>query len=82
MNESQPANIMGRPAQAKAEQEQPEERTAERSGAEPTATGPATATRWNRAFQDCPWDEDPECICAENTMQQPGRSMSKDEPDI
>lgn len=37
---------------------------------------------WDRAFQDCPWDEDPECICAENTLQEGGRGMDRDDPDI
>ena len=44
--------------------------------------GTAAMPVWDRAFQDCPWDEDPECICAENTLQEAGRGVDREEPDI
>ena len=81
MSQDQPPGAATQPAPL-TDQRQAAEHPAERSTSEPQAAEPATAPRWNRAFQDCPWDEDPECICAENTLQEPGRGVSRDEPDI
>ena len=81
MSEAHPTAAAAQPA-AQPERQQAGGHPAERGAGEQPAAEPAPAARWNRAFQDCPWDEDPECICAENTMQEPGRGMDKDEPDI
>lgn len=72
MSQDQPPGAATQPAPL-TDQRQAAEHPAERSTSEPQAAEPATAPRW---------DEDPECICAENTLQEPGRGVSRDEPDI
>lgn len=81
MSQDQPA-VAAVQLAAQPERQQAAGRPAERGAGEQPAAEPAPTARWNRAFQDCPWDEDPECICAENTLQEPGRGVDKDEPDI